>query len=131
MAERGWPADLDTLGTVITEHPDLEIRYLAVALLGDIPDDRAVLAIERGLGDQDPLFRSHVVATLGINEMPDAVRSLGYVIFGESDPGIRSLAVRNLSLRDDEPAREFLAAAARDPHPLVRRAAANALKSLF
>jgi HEAT repeat protein len=130
MAESRAPEDLDTLATVVAEHPDVEMRYLAIALLGDIPDDRAVLAIERGLADPDPLFRSHVVATLGISEAPEAVRSLGFVIFGESDPNLRLLAVHNLAIREEEPARAFLTDAARDPDPAVRRAAAKALRAI-
>jgi hypothetical protein len=127
MAERGAPEDLDGLGRVVAEHPDLQMKYLAVTLLGDIHEDRAVLAIERGLGDQDPMFRSYVVDILGTNQALDAVRSLGYVIFGESDPSVRSLAVTNLQLREEEPAREFLLAAASDPDSAVRRLAAGAL----
>lgn len=128
MAERRTPGDLDALGAVVSEHLAVQMRYLAVTLLGDIPEDRAVLAIERGLGDEDPLFRSYVVETLGTNHALDAVRSLGYVVYGEPDPSVRLLAVSSLAIRAEGPAREFLADAARDPDPAVRRAAANALR---
>lgn len=127
MAERGEPEDLDALGRVVAEHPDVQMRYLAVTLLGDIHSDRAVLAIERGLGDEDPLFRSYLVETLGTNQALDAVRSLGRVLYGERNPEIRLIAVQNLALRDEEPVDVFLKVATVDSDKQVRLAAAKAL----
>ena len=129
LAARAVPQDLDALGRVVEDHPDLQVRYLALTLLGDIPDQRVVLAIERGLGEEDPLFRSYVVEVLSRVDVADAVRSLGQVLYGEPDPLVRLLAVNGLAGRDEEPARAFLQVAVEDPDRRVRAAAARALQA--
>ena len=129
MADRRTAEDLESLGQVVEGHSNAEMRHLALALLGDIPDDRAVRSIERGLGDADPLFRSVVVETLSRVDAPDAVRSLGYVVFAERDSAVRLQAVFSLTERHEEPAWAFLGAAAGDIDPSIRRAARRALRA--
>lgn len=128
LAARAGAADIQALGEVVERHGDDAMRYLALDLLTDIGNDAAVQAVERGLGDENPLFRSNAVATLGDIVAADAARSLGQVVFGESDPSVRLLAVESLALRQGEPVKAFLKAAAVDPDPAVREAAVGALR---
>lgn len=83
------------LAVAAMDEADPRMRRLASELLADADDDRAIEALQRALGDGDPLVRANAVRALaasGFLRDADLDRALG-----DEDPGMRRAAVRLLA----------------------------------
>ena len=120
---------ISALGQILRDDEDVQVRRRALDALRRIGGERAVPALEQGLGDEDRDLRGVVVAALAETQTERSVASLGQVIFGEPDGELRLLAVSFLAEHESEAARALLEAATQDPEGWVREAASDALGS--
>ncbi|MFT3771309.1 MAG: hypothetical protein QM820_38325 [Minicystis sp.] len=102
--------------------------FAAAMILGCFDGRDALGAVERvirHLGPADPEVFAHVAGALELSPHP-LLPQLLRVLLGDPDPALRALAVEVLAYRGLATAAE-LAAAARDPSPIVAAAALPAL----
>jgi hypothetical protein len=111
------------------------VRKRAAIALGQIgPEaEKAVLALEKALSDNDAQVRDAVATALERIDQPKTLQSLtGIVNDKNQDPEKRSSACEELAKRfpKEEAARTTLEEAVADAHPKVRAAAAAALETI-
>jgi cyclophilin family peptidyl-prolyl cis-trans isomerase/HEAT repeat protein len=105
--------------------PDLRVRYQVMIAAGRLGEAGRDLAL-RGLGDAIPRVRQ-AAAWAASNGGADALEPLLAAIGREADIGVRATALVNLWRFDDPGWIGHAAAAAADPDPQLRRAAAYSL----
>ena len=127
MARQGDETALAAVGRLLVDDPHPEVRREAASALGRTGSEAVIPLLEAGLGDEDPGVRAQVVGAVAVIGGERALRDLGQVALGDRDPDLRRIAVEHLAGDPREPARAFLEAAAKDPSPLVREAARQAL----
>ena len=122
------PGALTALADLLARDPDPTVRRSAAEALASLREPEAVTALRTGASDQDPTVRGSSLTSLG--QMRDE-NSVGLVAQGatrDPDPTVRRSAVWALSTLQSEEARRALEVAASDADPLVKQAAAGALK---
>jgi len=119
---------LTALAELLARDPDPAVRRSAAEAMASLRQPEAVSALRSGAGDQDPTVRGRSLLSLG--EMRDEA-SVAIVAQGatrDPDASVRRSAVWALSTLRSEDARRALEVAASDADPLVKQAAAGALK---
>jgi len=122
------PGALTSLADLLARDPDPAVRRSAAEALASLREPEAVTALRTGAADQDPTVRGSSLTSLG--QMRDE-NSVGLVAQGatrDPDPTVRRSAVWALSTLQSEEAHRALEVAASDADPLVKQAAAGALK---
>jgi len=122
------PGALTSLADLLARDPDPAVRRSAAEALASLREPEAVTALKTGAADQDPTVRGSSLTSLG--QMRDE-NSVGLVAQGatrDPDPTVRRSAVWALSTLQSEEAHRALEVAASDADPLVKQAAAGALK---
>lgn len=124
----GLPAQrsVPLLQQLLLTEKDGVVSEEARAVLRVIGGDDAVTAVTTGLAEPETERRRAVIASLG-RVGPAAVSLLGQVLFSESDPALRWLAVEQLSHIATPAAMSLLAQAKNDDDPRVTQAASDAL----
>lgn len=124
------PVIAEALGAAAQD--DSRTRHLAVLMIGVIGDERGVPSLEGVADHPDPVLRARVVEALAAvgRLSPGAARRVADASRDE-DAYVRETAARALAALGLPEAPALLAEmAASDPAPEVRRAAAEAAKSL-
>lgn len=124
--------DAQALGSVVdaTSDPSVSVRQLGVRLLVDVHGDRADVALERALGDTDPIVRASAAAALANrSDDPSLVTRLSELV-RDPDPAVRAGAVRALDHAPPDIGAPLAAASLADAEPAVRAAAVVTLATL-
>ena len=129
LVEQGGEGAVSTLGHFLALDEAPEVRLEAAIALARIDVAEAAIALETGLGDQDPNVRFQTVESLGKMTSPRSTLALGQVLFSEPDGQTRAAATAALGGIRSEAAYAFLQSAAQDSDPKVREIAEQLLLS--
>lgn len=125
---RGDPVEaVRPLSALLRTAANPRVRQSALAALAEIDAATALRAVRSALGDGDPAVRQQALRQLVEFDPGAAARKLAEILQGHVDPATRAFAADALAGDTSADARTALWAAARDPHPLVRAAAEQAL----
>jgi hypothetical protein len=122
------PGALASLVGLLTGDPDPAIRRSAAEALASLREPEAVNALRSGASDQDPTVRGRSLLSLGQMRDEGSVAIIAQGAMRDPDASVRRSAVWALSTLQSEDARRALEVAASDADPLVKQAAAGALK---
>ena len=122
------PGALTALADLLARDPDPAVRRSAAEALANLREPEAVTALRTGASDQDPTVRGRSLTSLGQMRDEDSVGLFAHGATRDPDPSVRRSAVWALSTLQSEEARRALEVAASDADPLVKQAAAGALK---
>ena len=122
------PGALTSLAGLLTRDPDPAVRRSAAEALASLREPEAVTALRSGAGDQDPSVRGRSLLSLGQMRDEGSVAIVAQGATRDPDASVRRSAVWALSTLQSEDARRALEVAATDADPLVKQAAAGALK---
>jgi HEAT repeats len=122
------PGALTSLAGLLAGDPDPAIRRSAAEALASLREAEAVNALRSGASDQDPTVRGRSLLSLGQMRDEGSVAIVAQGAMRDPDASVRRSAVWALSTLQSEEARRALEVAASDADPLVKQAAAGALK---
>ena len=118
---------VELLSAVVSQVDDTELKAEAIAALASIANTDALTSLIVALADRDPRVRLQIIHAFGnIQGHQEArVQALGQVIFSDTEPALRRLAVEILSQQDSPVVTALLAVAAQDADASVRAVAAQ------
>ena len=121
---------LARLTAMLQQNHDAAVRARAAIALGTFQDERAVLALEAGLSDENISVRSQAINGLGRIGSEQAIIALGNILLRDSaDTSDRVRAARTLWQHDFDLARDYLRAATNDSDQRIRSASSKPLLS--